>query len=108
MQHLFSHLDRRMNMRDVIPHPKAAIRYFDYFMYIMALVSPAVLLPQVMQIFWERDVAGLSVPTWFLLAIINLLWAGYGAVHKQWPLLIANFLIGSLDLVIVVGIYMYR
>ena len=108
MNYLFIHLDRRLRSAISMPSTRRMVRYFDYFMYGVALVSPIALLPQVIQLFWERDATGLSLPTWLLLGGINLLWAVYGAVHKQRPLLIASFLIGFLDLLIVLGILLYR
>ena len=81
---------------------------FDYAMYGLAIVTPLALLPQVFQVFIDRNVAGLSVLTWSLLGVVNFLWSLYGFIHKQFPVFIANLLIGILDFIIVVGILLYR
>ena len=77
-------------------------------MYLVAAITPLVLLPQVLQVFMSKDAGGLSIETWFLLGCINVLWMTYGFVHREPPVYIANFLVGILNFAIVYGIFLYR
>lgn len=108
MQHLFSHLNERMRDHVHFPHPQMSIRYFDSFMYTIALASPLSLVPQVVQVFVQHNVAGLSITTWFLLTATNALWAGYGVVHKLRPLMLSSLLFALLDGMVVFGALYYR
>ena len=82
--------------------------WFDYFMYTIAMVTPLVLLPQVLQLFTNKSVAGLSIETWFLLGCLNVVWILYGLVHREPPIYIGNFLVGILNFTVVYGIILYR
>jgi uncharacterized protein with PQ loop repeat len=90
------------------PHPEKLKRYFDRTMFVIGSCAPLALLPQVSQVYVEHHVAGLSIITWCLLGIINTLWAIYGFLHKEKPILIANVGMAFLDFSIVVGILLFR
>jgi len=83
-------------------------RALDRAMYFVAVITPLVLLPQVLQVFTTKDAGGLSLQTWFLLGCINILWMLYGLVHREPPIYIANFLVGILNFAVVYGIFLYR
>ena len=89
------------------PHSSVVKRALDSLMYLVAVITPLVLLPQVFQLFVYKSAAGLSITTWFLLGCINVLWVFYGLVHKEVPILIANLLVGILNFVVVYGIILY-
>jgi uncharacterized protein with PQ loop repeat len=82
-------------------------RALDYLMYAVGILAPLALVPQIIQIYTTKSSAGISLFTWLLLALVNALWAFYGAVHKDAQLIFANAFITLFDLVIVVGILMY-
>jgi uncharacterized protein with PQ loop repeat len=103
------HLRKRLysNLEEY-PHPEKFRRWFDGLMYGIGVIAPAALLPQVIQLYFFRSAAGLSPLTWALLGIINGLWATYGALHKETPILIANLGMATLDFVILIGIFLFR
>lgn len=76
-------------------------------MYGVGLVAPLALLPQILQIYTTKSAAGLSVPTWFLLIIHNVLWSLYAVVHKEPQLMLANSLFALFNTTIFVGILLY-
>ncbi|KKW09416.1 MAG: hypothetical protein UY47_C0017G0003 [Parcubacteria group bacterium GW2011_GWB1_49_7] len=90
------------------PHPSALKRTLDHAMYFVAIITPLVLLPQVLQVFTTKDAGGLSLQTWFLLGCINILWILYGLVHREPPIYVSNFLVGILNFAVVYGIFLYR
>lgn len=100
------HLQRRLREIAGRPHKhtSASARGLDRIMYVTALVSPLVLVPQVMQLYRTHDTSGISISTWALLFVINALWTAYSVVHREWQLFLTSFLMGALDVVIVVGI----
>lgn len=77
-------------------------------MYGVAVVAPLVLLPQVFTLYQTKDASGLSLITWCMLTVINVLWVVYASIHKERPIMIASSLMIILDLVISIGIIMYR
>jgi len=77
-------------------------------MFVVGTFAPLALLPQVVQVFVNRDVAGLSASTWVLLGTINALWAIYGILHRERPIIIANAGMALLDFIVVFGIVLFR
>ena len=103
------HLRKRLykNLENY-PHPQFLKRALDRMMFGVAFVAPVVLMPQVIQLYTSKSAEGLSLPTWFLLGAINFLWALYGFVHKEKPVVISSFFMGILNMSIAVGIVLYR
>lgn len=90
------------------PHQDAGKRFFDRVMYGVSILGPAVLLPQVFQVYISRDVSALSLSTWALLGSVNILWAVYGYIHHERPILITNVFTCTLNFGIVIAILLYR
>jgi uncharacterized protein with PQ loop repeat len=107
----FDHLNLRKRMYENLepyPHPNHGKRNYDKFMIVVGSLAPLAVLPQVIQLYVHHDASGLSMLTWSLLASINALWAVYGIIHKERPLIIANTGLAILDFLIVAGILLYR
>lgn len=103
------HARKRIYERlEEFPHPNIFKRALDNLMYAVALASPLVLVPQIIQLYTTQSTAGLAIHTWILLFAINTLWTIYSIVHRDWPLFISSFTMGVLDIVIVAGILMFR
>lgn len=91
------------------PHKnhEKTLRTLDRCMYIIGLVGPVMTLPQVFDAY-NKHIQGLSLPTWFAYTIVSFLWFCYGAIHKEKPIIIANFLYFVFDASIVLAILFYR
>lgn len=101
------HLHKRGQVtKGLEPYPArhAWKRYLDYIMYGVGILSPFALLPQVMTIYIEHQKAGVSITTWLLLSLFNILWIMYGVVHKSGPIIISHTLFFILNITIVVGV----
>lgn len=106
----FHHLHARKRLYrklEPYPHPTLWKRYLDYLMYGVAIIAPAAMLPQVVQLYANQDASGLALPTWIMFTGINTLWFLYAFVHRETPLAIASFAYACLDLIIVTGILLY-
>jgi uncharacterized protein with PQ loop repeat len=103
------HLRKRTTKNVCEPYPARTpgLRLLDKLMYGVGLLAPIALLPQVIRVYQDGDVSGLSIYTWGGLSFVNLLWAFYGYVHNEKPILIANTLVTILNLSIVIGILKY-
>jgi uncharacterized protein with PQ loop repeat len=100
---------KRLHSRiDPYPHPQKFTRYYDYLMYMVGTIAPLALVPQIYQLYVYRNASGLSILTWSLLGTTNLLWATYGVIHRERPIIFANAGMATLDCVIVLGILLFR
>ena len=105
-QHLTARV-RLFKYLEPFPSKDAFRRGLDYLMFGVGIIAPFALLPQVIELYSSKSSVGLSLTTWILLSFYNLLWVLYGAVHRTWPVLLANTLMAVFDLIIVVGILLY-
>jgi uncharacterized protein with PQ loop repeat len=81
--------------------------HIDKLFYFGGVLSPIATFPQVIKIFFEKNVNGLSIETWtmyFLGAVAMLL---YGLVHRQKPIIFMNVVVLPFYLLIIVGILIY-
>jgi uncharacterized protein with PQ loop repeat len=102
------HLRKRVYQnKEEYPHPDRTRRNFDILMYGVSIAAPFALLPQVIHIYMYRTANGLSLSTWALLGLINVLWVAYGILHRTYPIIITNFGMMVLNFAIVVGIFMF-
>lgn len=82
-------------------------RIFDYLMYAVGVGAPLALVPQILQIYTTKSGAGLSLSTWLLFIVFNILWATYGAAHKDKHIFFANISMALFNSVIVAGVLLY-
>lgn len=90
------------------PHPVKWKRTLDRVMYVVAIITPLLLLPQVYELYTSHDAAGLNLLTWSLLAAVKLLWVLYGIAHRAYPILISNLIFTVIDGLIISGIILFR
>ncbi len=106
----FHHLRARARAtRGLEPFPSRnkMKRFLDYLMYGVGILAPLALVPQILQLYTTKSGVGLSISTWILLTMVNIMWAIYGFVHKDNHIFFANILIALFNSVIVVGVLMY-
>ena len=98
---------RKTHGLETFPSRNAAKRLLDYLMYAVGILAPLALVPQILQLYTSKSSVGLSLPTWSLLIVFNVLWAVYALVHKDKHILFANFMMALFNTSIVVGILLY-
>lgn len=106
----FHHIRARVRKTqglEPFPARSAFKRRIDRVMYVVGIFAPLALLPQILQLYQTKSSAGLSLLTWSLIVSINCLWALYGLAHRDKQLFLANFLMMTANLTIIVGILLY-
>lgn len=83
---------------------KGFVGFFDRLMYGIALIAPVMTLPQLYQVWWQKQVEGVSLLTWGGYAGVSGLWFFYGFLQKDKPLMLTQFLLLILDGAIFVGV----
>lgn len=103
----FNHLHKRKRIYknfEEYPSPNKFKRFFDYFIYIIAILSPFISVPQVYAIWYFRNISGVSLLTWSGILFGGIFWLIYGFIHKEKPIIITNTLGIIFSLLIVYGI----
>lgn len=60
--------------------------------YLAALITTICYMPQALHVIRTRQTAGLSLLGYSLLFVGVGLWAAYGVLKMDWPLIMANFI----------------
>jgi len=76
----------------------------DYLIYGVAFLSPIMTMPQLLQIWVDKNVQGVSLLTWSSYVVFAVFWLIYGLVHKEKPIIVSNIFSGTLNIIIVIGI----
>lgn len=74
----------------------------------IALIAPLMTIPQVLGVWVDGNIKGVSIATWLGYALGSGLWVIYGLIHKEKPLTLANFFLFVFDVSIVIGVLFHR
>ena len=89
------------------PHSRKFVRCFDKFLLFVAVISPFLVLPQILKIYVEHDASGVSALSWGLFAFFNIPWVGYGILHKDKPIVVGYSLWFVANVIVVIGALIY-
>ena len=102
------HLRKRIHQQyQPYPHPNKWIHLLYKSLIFLAVIGPLTTFPQLYDIFWKKNVLGLSFWTWFSYTLLSLPWLIYGLVHKDKPIFISSLLWFMIQGVVAWGIYLY-
>lgn len=79
---------------------------FDKFMYVVACMGPIMTLPQIRDI-WLNKQTSVNEVTWVSYLLISFVWLGYGVLHKEKPIIFSNTLGIITNSLVVLGATIY-
>jgi MtN3 and saliva related transmembrane protein len=89
------------------PHPHKFKRFFDKFIYFIAIGGSLLTIPQVLKIYINHDASSISSTSWIGYLFLAIAWLIYGILHKEKPIIISNILLFILNLFVVIGTILY-
>lgn len=89
------------------PHPSRKIAFLDRVVLLVAIIGPLANIPQIMEVYLQRNGAGVSLASWTLYAVFNTIWIVYGIVHKERTILLAHLFWFITQIVVIVGVILY-
>ena len=103
--HHHIHKRKRIHLKkQTYPHPDKYIHILDDTCLIFAFIMPLTTIPQVYNIYWLKQVEGVSLVMWVAYTIGVVPFLLYGLAHKEKPLIVSNSLWLIMQTVIVVGL----
>ena len=84
------------------------IVFLDKLTFVVGVVGPFTVLPQIYSIFSTHSAAGVSLATWLLIFIVTFPWILYGVAHKEKSIIVSFILWEVVNLAVVVGVLLYR
>jgi len=88
-------------------HKEKWKKVFHKIVYIAGILASVVTIPQLLKIWIDKDVSGVSLITWSLYLVIAVLFAFYGKFHKEKVMIITYSLLAFVELFIIIGIIVY-
>ena len=79
----------------------------DKFIYIVVFVDIIMTLPQLLQIFLEKDASGVSALSWGTYIVTSGFWLMYGLIHKIKPIILSSIFWICIQVFIVIGVFIY-
>jgi len=102
------HTRKRIHQKkQVFPHPNPYVRFVDLSVYVLGVVAPLMIAPQVWRVFSGKQVDGLHLATWVTFTLSAIVWLMYGFVHKERAVIIAQALFLIMNSAMVVGILIF-
>ena len=83
------------------------IVFLDKLTFIVGVIGPFTVLPQIYSIFMTKSAAGVSLATWVLIFIVTFPWILYGIAHKEKNIIVSFILWELVNLAVVVGVLLY-
>lgn len=79
----------------------------DAVVYVVGIVGPIMIIPQIWLIYSTHDASGIAPLTWFAWAIADIPWVLYGVVHKELPISLTYLLWCIGNLAVAIGALLY-
>jgi uncharacterized protein with PQ loop repeat len=82
-------------------------KLMDTTVYVVGFLMILLTIPQVLNIWWHKNAAGVSPITWGAYLLGAMVWCVYGVMHKEKPLVFTYSIWMFLDLIIMIGAIIY-
>ncbi len=102
------HLRKRIHEKhEKYPHPNKWKRLMDDSVYLVAIFGPLMTLPQILNIWIDKNASGVSIVTWGGYLLGALFWLAYGIMHKEKPIIFTYTVWIVLYSIVVLGIVLF-
>ena len=79
----------------------------DHLIYVIVIFGPVMNLPQLLKIWIHKDAGGVSFISWMSFSLFSLIWALYGILHKDKPIIMMNIALMVIQTLIAIGVLLY-
>ncbi|MBI4895611.1 MAG: hypothetical protein HY831_03915 [Candidatus Aenigmarchaeota archaeon] len=87
---------------------KERIKMLDKIILIISIINPLTILPQLYNVWVNKNALGVSLTTWSLFTLFSIPMFIYGYVHKEKPIMIMYAMFLVLNMLVVIGTLLYR
>jgi uncharacterized protein with PQ loop repeat len=105
--HHFHRRKRIYQRHEPYPHPNTLKNTMDKLIYFVGLSGPVMSIPQLFNIWIERNTRGVSEITWSAFLIIAFFWLTYGILHREKPIIMTYIGWIIIDSLIIAGLMLY-
>ena len=80
------------------------LSHIEKFMIVFAIMEPLATIPQIIEIWFRHNTAGVSLVTWIFYSLTSGVWLAYGIIKKDRPLIASGALWSASQAVVVLGL----
>lgn len=105
------HLHKRKRIHEKhekYPHPDKWKRFLDKLVYVMGIVAPMWVIPQIIKIWRIQDSSGVALITWAAYLFGAMVLFMYAFSHKEKPLIMMYGGLIIVDLSLIISILIFR
>lgn len=103
MRHKYERRTQR-KAQDSTPY----IRFLDKLTFIVGVIGPFTVVPQIYSIFSTHSTAGVSLATWVLIFIVTFPWILYGIAHREKSIIVSFILWEIANFMVILGVLLYH
>lgn len=107
MQVGYHHHQKSKNKKNLTHGQKFLNKFMDDIIYVMGTVGAFIFVPQLINVWQQQNISGVSLLSWVGLFAGSSFWIFYGFIHKAKPIIYANILSGAVQLFIIIGILVH-
>lgn len=89
-------------------HLKKKRDILDYLVYLFMIATPLFEIPQAYDIYTAKSADHVALSTWVCFFLSSVVWVAYGIRNKLLPVIVAYSLYFVMELIIIVGILIYK
>ena len=82
--------------------------FIDHAIYVVGLIGPIMTIPQITNIWIDKNAAGVSAISWSAYILVAIFWVFYGIVHKEKRLITLWGLWSIMYIFVLLGLIIYR
>jgi MtN3 and saliva related transmembrane protein len=83
-------------------------RFLDRLIFVVGFLGPLFTIPQLVNVWIAKQVAGVSFASWAAYAALDIVWIVYGFVHKEKPIVFAYMLWFIANAGVAIGVLVVR
>jgi MtN3 and saliva related transmembrane protein len=89
------------------PKKTTYLVFLDKLTFIVGVIGPFTVLPQIYSIFHSHSAVGVSLVTWTLIFVVTFPWILYGLAHKDKSIITSFTLWEIANLAVMIGVLKY-
>jgi len=83
------------------------IVFLDKMTFVIGVIGPFVVVPQIWGIFSTQSAEGVSLMTWLLMFVVTFPWVLYGLAHRDAAIITSFTMWEIANAMVVVGVLLY-
>ena len=82
-------------------------RFINRIIIVVAALQPLGTIPQIIAVYSHRDASSISISSWLIYIVFDMLWLWYGISERQKAVIVSAVLFTIVEGLVAIGGFMY-